>query len=112
MIYESGLPGQWVNFMEVEAVFDRFRARIDWFENWPGSRDSVVMRTSIRAERDLLDDLEKTLQGMARVGMMCAAIPVYNLGIVDRPGEVPRPRGSEAGAAGEPLVENWGGDSR
>ena len=109
MMYDSGLPGQWVNFMEIEAVFDRFRATIDWYEELPAARCSAVMRARIAAERAQLDDLEKTLQGMARVGMMCAAIPVYNLGIVDSPGGGPAPNGSEGGGVCLPGEENGGG---
>lgn len=108
-MYDSGTPGQWVNFMEIEAIFDTFRARIDWFEELPASRRSAIVRERISAEREMLDELQETFQVMARVGIMHSAIPVYNLGIVDQPGGEPRPRGSKAGAAGQPPVENWGG---
>lgn len=109
MMYDSGLPGQWVDFMEIEAVFDDFRATVDSLEEYPAARRSPVVRARLAAIRSTLDDVQTTLQRMARVGIMAAAIPVYNLGIVDQPGGEPRPRGSKAGAAGQPPVENWGG---
>ena len=112
MMYESGLPGRWVNLEELEAFLDDLRAQVDRLQGRPSIRQFAELPIRCKAYRAAIDEVNRAAVGMARVGMMCAAIPVYNLGIVDQPSGGPAPRGSGAGAACRPGPGNGGGDGQ
>lgn len=110
MMYDSGLPGQWVNLGELEAILDDLRAQVDRLQGRKSIRQISEIPIRCAAYRAAIDEVDRAAVELARVGIMCAAIPVYNLGIVDRPGEGPGSRGSGGGPGSSPAVENLGGE--
>ena len=109
MMYDSGKPGHWVNLGELEAVLDDLREQVDRLESRKSIRDISGLSMRCRAYRFAIDEANRAAAELARVGIMCAAIPVYNFGIVDQPGEGPAPKGYGAGAVGEPDRGKAGG---
>lgn len=78
----KALCGTWVNYEEIEAYCDEMRSLVDRFEKL---RRSAAIRDRCDAYRSMIDAMEADLDRMRQRGILVDAVPVYNLGIVDRP---------------------------
>lgn len=103
----KALCGTWVNFEEIEAYLDEMRSLVDRFEKL---RRSAAIRDRCDAYRSMIDSIEADLDRMRQRGILVDAVPVYNLGIVDRPetGSAAMDSGSDRCV---PVVDFGDGDS-
>ena len=109
MIYKGEICGQWMNRDEFDNKFDEVMSGCD--RRAERASDPWERRLA-EAERRGAMRVVYAAASLWATGILCRAVPVYNLGIVDQLTGLGGSNPSEGLLTGEPTPGNGGGEDR